>query len=212
MQVWVVDYFTNSWVGNLCGEASRDVDLVHIAYSKDDALKWCVENKDYGNTCQGEAEPAWHWRITPWEVGIDDCMTEGEHYTPDGYPCTIDGIEIDPTAYTPDMDDYPCQYEGCDGDCDCECKPSKEPDCCLGTCNQCQPKRERGTFLVYKDEDTGMSRVNIEDIEQAYEEEAEDRVRSEFSDLANKIANRMNELADLALNICEELRDEFPSR
>lgn len=234
MQVWVVDYFTNSWVGNICGEAARDVDMVHLALCREDALKWCIENKDYGNNCGGEPEPAWHWRITPWEIGASDCMTEGEHYSPDGYPCDMEGKEIDPASYTPGMDDYPCQCEGCDGSCDCECEPSKdidwdeeleeykhgdkycaEPtksDCCVGTCADCEPERERGTFPVYKDEETGMSRVNIEDIEQAYEEEAEDKVRAEFSSFANKIADRMNELADLALDICEELRDEFPER
>lgn len=201
MQIWTVDYFTNSWVGNICGEAARDVDLVHIAYDKEDALKWCVENKDYGNACNGDAEPPWHWRLTPWDVGTSNPLTEGEHYTPDGYPCDFEGNEIDPAAYTPGMEDDEeeshCQCEGCDGSCECECEP---------------PERERGTFPVYKDEETGMSRVDIEDIERAYEENAEDKAREAFAGFANKIADRMNELADLALTICEELRDEFPDR
>lgn len=201
MEIWAVDYFTNSWVGNLCGEAARDVDLVHLAYSKEDALKWCVENKDYGNACNGDHEPAWHWRITPWEVGGSDCMTEGEHYTPDGYPCTVEGVEIDPAAYTPGMDDYPCQCEDCDGSCDCECEPQEEEEV----------ERPRGHFLV-RHEEGKLPSVDLDEIEQAYEEQAEDKAREEFSSFANKIADRMNQLADLALDICEELRDEFPSR
>jgi len=90
MQVFLVEYFTDKEVGVICGEATQDACLAHIAYNMDDALDWAVSHRGWG-----DEYPAWHWCITPREVGADNCFGIGEHFTRDGLPCKNSGVIAD---------------------------------------------------------------------------------------------------------------------
>lgn len=228
MKMILVWAWTNDWAGHLNGEATKDTTLAHVASSMDEAEKFMREHRDF---C-GMDGPPWHWCVETWPVDVDvfsssDWVThDNQHFTLDLESCDHNGIkEVDDDVDTDDEDDFRprcgatdifnCCCEEDDDDlldvedeCACESsgnKPEDEQE------SEEVAERPRGHFLV-RHEEGKLPSVDLDEIEQAYVEQAEDEAREQFTEFANKIADRMNELANLALNICEELRDEFPAK
>lgn len=216
MKVHLVWSWSNDWAGHLNGEASKECTLFYVASSRLSALTWMEKNRA---VISHPSEPPAHWVLEEWPLDVDTWSTTDssypklEHFTADMQPCNTYGrVEEVADELDTDTDD---DWEEEDEDLlDVEDDSDDEPTLYDESPEQAikdMDERPRGHFLV-RHEEGKLPSVDLDEIEQAYVEQAEDEAMERFSGFANRIADRMNELADLALDICEELRDEFPSK
>lgn len=93
MKVYALHYYTNNFVGSLCGEQSRDVSLVAIFSTLDDAKDYATDNTGWGGD-----QFEWHWWVQEFEIGIDPMDVVGSqndwHFTKEMEECDQDGERV----------------------------------------------------------------------------------------------------------------------
>jgi len=168
MKVYALHYYTNHYVGRIEGEEARDVNLVAVFSTKEEAIDYMHHNTDYGDD-----SPEWHWWLQEFELDVDPMTKVGTqpdwHYTRDVKPCDFEGVPDEEECIFPDRQS--------------ECK-----SCKAGECNP------------------DSKHIAIEDIEAAFEAEANAKVAG----IANRLAEKVEELSEILTSFSEDIRDEFP--